>query len=62
MSTSDEASSESPTPSLREDAEAELDRAESSDDTKRLEALEDIHGKLSRALEGEEDQAGSPRQ
>lgn len=62
MSSSDETTSHSPAPNLREDTEAELETAESAEDTKRLASLEGIHEKLSRALEGEEDQAGSPRQ
>ena len=62
MRESEEAATELREPDLQQQAEADLSEAETADDKKRLDALEGIHDKLSRALEGEEDQAGSPRQ
>ena len=46
---------------LTRDIESELERAEVADDGSRLAALESVHERLENELEGDVDQAGTPR-
>ena len=46
---------------LTRDIESDLERAEVADDESRLAALESVHERLESELEGDVDQAGTPR-